>query len=411
MDRSRRLGWVLAVLLVTCLAGADRALAQQQTGTLTGTAVDDSGGVLPGATATATEAATAAVRTTIANEQGVFRIAALPPGKYQLKLELQGFAPVVMTEIALGGNEVRELGKLVLRVGGQTEALTVTAEVTPVQTATSARTGTITGDQLTNIQMKGRDIYGLLAILPGVQDTNLNRDFTTWTSMRDVTINGAPVTSKNIVVDGVSVVDEGGTGKALVNPHIDAVGDVQVIANGFTAENGRNNGGLISMTTKSGTSTFRGSGWYNARRDRWNANDYFRKAQNLPKPLYRVNISGYSFGGPVILPKVLDSPTSERKLFFLASQEDTDDAPPSSVVRSNRPTAKERAGDFSETRITNGTIQPIIDPQTGLQFTGNIIPANRINPIGQKLINLLPLPNNILNPQAGQEWTSNSAFD
>jgi hypothetical protein len=400
----------IAVVIWVCFAGAG-AFAQQQTGTLTGTAVDDSGGVLPGATASATELATTVVRTAVANEQGVFRMAALPPGRYTVKLELAGFAPVTVTDIALGGNEVRELGRLTMRVGAQTEALTVTAETTPVQVASSARTGTITSDQLTNIQMKGRDIYGLLAILPGVQDTNLNRDFTTWTSMRDVTINGAPVTSKNIVVDGVSVVDEGGTGNAFVNPNIDAVGDVQVIANGFTAENGRNNGGLISMTTKSGTNSFRGSGWYNGRRDRWNANDYFRKAQNLPKPLYRVNISGYSIGGPVIIPKVLDSRSSEKKIFFFGSQEFTDDARPTGVVRSNLPTERERLGDFSETRVTNGTIQPIIDPQTGQQFPGNVIPANRINPIGQKLLALLPKPNNILNPQPGQEWTSNSAFE
>ena len=80
-----------------------------------------------------------------------------------------------------------------------------------------------------------------------------------------------PNTSKNVVVDGVSVVDELGT-NAMVNPNIDAVGEVQVISNGFTAENGRSNGGLIIITTKSGTSSFKGSGWYNARRDQWNAN-------------------------------------------------------------------------------------------------------------------------------------------
>ena len=81
-----------------------------------------------------------------------------------------------------------------------------------------------------------------------------------------------PNTSKNVVVDGVSVVDELGT-QAMVNPNIDAVGEVQVISNGFTAENGRSNGGLIIMTTKSGTSRFKGSAWYNARREEWNAND------------------------------------------------------------------------------------------------------------------------------------------
>jgi outer membrane receptor protein involved in Fe transport len=394
------------------LAGAAVALAQQAgTGTLTGT-VGDNVGVVPGATVTVTEAATSVVRTTTSNEAGLFRLPALPPGRYTLRVEIDGFRPINMTEIQLTTNEVRDLGRLTLQPGNLSESVTVTAEVTPVQTATSSRRATVTSDQLTNIQMKGRDIYGLLAILPGVQDTNLNRDFTTWTSMRDLTINGNPVTSKNVLVDGISVVDEGGTGNAFVNPNIDAVGEVEVIANGYTAENGRNNGGLVNMVTKSGTNQFRGSAWYNGRRDRFNSIDYFRKAQNLAKPLYRVNISGYGVGGPVIIPGLFDSrSSSSRKVYFFASQEYTDDARPSSIQRFNLPTELERKGDFSQTRITNGTIQPIIDPTTGAQFSGNVIPDFRQHPAGKAMLNLLELPNGILNPQSGQEWTSNSAYD
>jgi hypothetical protein len=297
-SRAHLSAWAAAAAIALVgLAGAEIS-AQQQTGTLTGTVVDNSGGMVPGATVAATEAGTGIVRSSVSDDHGVFRMAALPPGRYTVRVELAGFTTVNMTEINLSSSEVRDLGKLELKVGTQEAEITVTAEVTPVQVASSSRTSAITSDQLTNIQMKGRDVYGLLAIPPGVQDTNLNRDFTTWTSMRDVTINGAPVTNKNVLVDGISVVDEGGAGNAFVNPNIDAVGEVQVIANGYTAENGRNNGGLINMVTKSGTSVFRGSGWYNARRDRWNANDFLRKAQALPKPLYRVNITGYSSVDP-----------------------------------------------------------------------------------------------------------------
>ena len=89
----------------------------------------------------------------------------------------------------------------------------------------------------------------------------------------------------------------------------------------------------------------------------------------------------------------------------------TDDARPSVTVRSNLPTALERAGDFSQTRITNGNIQPIIDPQTGQPFPNNVIPKERISPLGQAMLNLLPMPNGILNLAPGQQWTSNSAYD
>ena len=71
--------------------------------------------------------------------------------------------------------------------------------------------GTVTAEQLTNIQMKGRDVWGMLAVIPGVQDTNMNRSFTTWTSMEAITINGSPNTSKVVVIDGVNIVDELGT--------------------------------------------------------------------------------------------------------------------------------------------------------------------------------------------------------
>jgi hypothetical protein len=404
-----------------CFAGAPDAFAQGTNGILTGTVVDDSGAAVPGATVTATETGTATSRTTVSGESGLFRMAALNPGRYTVTVELSGFRTLTVADINLSTNETRDLGKLKLEVGGVTEKVEVTSEATPVQVADSARRKTVTGDDLQNIQMKGRDIYNLLAVLPGVQDTNLNRDFSSWTSATQITINGSASEKKDVRVDGINIVDEGGCGTAFVNLNMDAVSEVQVIANGYTAENGRNNGGLINVVTKSGTNTFKGSAWYNGRRDRFNSNDYFRKVNDQAKPLYNVNIQGYSFGGPFVIPGVFDSRKATRKTFFFVSQEYTNDKRPTVTVTSNLPTALERSGDFSQTRITNGTIQPIIDPLTGKQFANNIIPAagtpgcgvqfSCVNPLGQKMLNLLPLPNNILNLQPGQEWTQNSAFD
>jgi hypothetical protein len=410
------------VVLAWCLAAGVSTAAQTGTGTLAGRVVDDQGAALPGALVTVTEEATGAVRTTPTNREGVFRVPALPPGRYRVQASLDGFVPVNLTAVPLAPAEVRDLGRLSLKIGQLTETVTVTADTATVQTASSSRMATVTSEQLTNIQMKGRDLFGLLVVVPGVQDTNLSRDFSTWTSMSAITINGMPNTSKNVVVDGVSVIDELGS-NAMVNPNIDAVGEVQVISNGFTAENGRSNGGLILITTKSGTSRFKGSAWYNARRDQWNANEYFRIKRNEPKPLYHVNIPGYGIGGPVIIPKVLDS----GKLFFFVSQEWTDDLRPSGMTRVNYPTALERNGDFSQTYFGSangpgqGTLQRIINPDTGQQFPGNKIPTScagiagcvngRIHPMGQKMLDLLPLPNNIHNPQPGQYNTSNSAYE
>ena len=392
------------------------------TGTLSGTVVDDQGAAIPGANVTVTESATGATRTAASSAEGVFRLAGLPAGRYTLDMNLDGFQPLKMTEIPLAPAEIRSLERLQLKLGQLSESVTVTADTAVVQTATSTRMATVTAEQLTNIQMKGRDLFGLLTVVPGVQDTNLNRDFSTWTSMGAITINGMPNRAKNVVVDGVSVVDELGT-NAMVNPNIDAVGEVQVISNGFTAENGRSNGGLILITTKSGTNQLRGSAWYNARRDNWNANEYFRKKTNLEKPLYHVNIPGYGIGGPVMIPKLLD----RGKIFFFASQEFTDDLRPSTPLRVNYPTALERNGDFSQTYFGTadgpgqGTLQVIINPDTGLPFPGNKIPTSCagiagckngfINPMGQKMLNLLPMPNNIHNPQPGQYNAANSTYE
>ena len=264
--------------------------------------------------------------------------------------------------------------------------------------------------------MKGRDVFGLLAILPGVQDTNLNRDFAQWRSAISITINGMPSQNKDVRVDGINIVDEGGCGTAFVNLNMDAIGEVQVIANGYTAENGRNNGGLISVVTKSGTSTLKASGWYNGRRDQFNENDYFRKVarpgqaalsgQHLRLQRRRPGRDSRDWSTAAAARRAARSSTSSSRRNTPTMRGRR------RPRRANMPTALEQAGDFSQTRITNGTIQPIIDPRTGAAFPGNIIPADRINPLGPEDAQpAAARPTASSNPRSGQEWTSNSAFD
>ena len=369
--------WIVVVLL--CLAGATNAFAQGGTGTLTGTVVDGTGAALPGATVNATEANTGTVRTVVSDEAGLFRMAALNPGRYSSPSSSPASGPLNVADINLLSTEVRDLGKLALEIGGITETVSITSEVTPVQVADSSRRiARSRMDDIANIQTKGRDIFGLLGILPGVQDTNLNRDFAQWRSAISITINGMPSQNKDVRVDGINIVDEGGCGTAYVNLNMDAIGEVQVIANGYTAENGRNNGGVISMVTKSGTNAAAGVGLVQRPPRQVQRERLFPQGDaGQAKPLYRVNISGYSVGGPVVIPGLIDSRERQagKKFYFFGSQEYTDDARPTTTTRANMPTALEYNGDFSQTRITNGTIQPIIDPLTGQQFPGNRIPA------------------------------------
>src|SRR5688500_13214709 len=404
---ARLLPCVVVLITLTCATGV---FAQGQNGIRTGF-VADGDGIVPGATGTATDPATGLVRTAVSNDRGIFRVLSVPAGRYAVKVEMEGFRQITLSEVMVVSGETRDLGRLVLEVGTLAEAVTVTAEVTPVNTTTGSLQRNMTGDQLTMIAVKGRDIFGMMKILPGVSDTTFSRDYAAWQSGRGLSINGGTSLNKNTTIDGVAVGEEGGDGTTHVTPNLDSIGEVTVITNGYTAENGRQSSGLIRIVTKSGTNQLRGSGWYNARRDEWNANDYFRKKQGAEKPFFEVNLSGYSVGGPVVIPKLVDSRTSTKKFYFFLSQEFVDDVRPTSVVRTNLPTAAERMGDFSQTRNPNGTLQVLIDPNTGLPFPGNIIPQNRINSMGQRMLNLLPMPNGIINRQAGQEWTSNDAQD
>jgi hypothetical protein len=264
MERARRK--VALLLGAFLLVGATSALAQTGNATLTGT-VADNVGVVPGATITATQAQTSVVRTGVTNDQGVFRLPALPPGRYVVKVEMDGFRPVSIEEFTLLANEVRELGRIVLTAGGITESVTITAEVTPVQTANSALTRNITGDTLVSVQVKGRDVFGMMKILPGVMDSHTSRDYAQWNSGRFLSINGGNSLNKNTTIDGVPVGEEGGNGTTHITPNIDSIGEVNVITSGYNAEHGRQSSGLISIVTKSGTNQYRGSGWYNMRRD------------------------------------------------------------------------------------------------------------------------------------------------
>src|SRR5262249_52877651 len=146
-----------SALLLTGLIGPAASVFAQGAGnsTITGTVIDNNG-VVPGATVTLTEVATNVVRTTPSNETGIFRFVALHPGQYSLKVELKGFRTVTVDNFIVDAGALRDLGKLSLAVGNFTEAVQVTAEVTPVQVNSSARQATVTADQLANIQMKGR---------------------------------------------------------------------------------------------------------------------------------------------------------------------------------------------------------------------------------------------------------------
>jgi hypothetical protein len=392
--------------LFTLLACTASGFAQQGTSTIVGAVSDQADAIVPNAALQLTEQATGAVRSLVTPTTGLFRFINLLPGKYSLRVQAQGFKVFDLSGIELASSETRDLGRLVLQVGGVTESVMVTAQATPVQTASSERSASVLPQQLQDLSLKGRDPFGMMQLLPGVIDNMIgNRDLESAYSMGNISINGMSPQSVNVAVDGVTEMDEGGNYTAFVTPNMDSIAEMRVLTNGYQAEYGRQSGGTMNVITKSGGRDFHGSGHWDHRHEDLNANTFFNNRQGVQRPLYRYMIAGYSLGGPVYIPRKWN--TDKRRLFFFISQEFTQIAQPTATIMSNLPTAAERKGDFSNTRNAAGQIISILNPTTGTPFPGNVVPQNMIDPTGQAILNLLPLPNGYVNPSPGQQYTAN----
>ncbi len=286
--------------------------------------------------------------------------------------------------------------------------MSVTSEATLVQTNGGARSGLITRENIEDIALKGRDFAGMLKILPGVVDTSA-REAPGWGSMGGLTINGRSG-GFNFSYDGVTNKDTGSNSGNYAAPALDSIAEVRVQASNFQAEYGRSSGATISVITRSGTKDFHGTAAFYKRDDKWNGNEFLRKQQcglgvtaQCDPPLYDFDNTAWTLGGPVLIPGT-DFNKGRNKLFFFWSQDILARTDPGTLNQRRMPTALERSGDFSQTFDAQGRLIFIRDPRisggncnsvsggTGC-FENNRIPASRINPTAQALLNLFPLPN------------------
>jgi hypothetical protein len=204
----RRVDGLCCLLLL--VSGAVSALGQQGTSTLIGVVADPADAVVPNAMLVLTENATGTVRNLVTPVIGLFRFVDLPPGRYSLRVKTPGFKVLDLTDIDLISSETRNVGKLVVQVGGSTEQITVTASTTPVQTASSERSASVLQEQLQDLGLKGRDPFGMVQLIPGVVDSNVgNRDLESAYSMGGISINGMSPQALNVAIDGITEMDEG----------------------------------------------------------------------------------------------------------------------------------------------------------------------------------------------------------
>jgi Carboxypeptidase regulatory-like domain/TonB-dependent Receptor Plug Domain len=381
--------WARSLLLVPVFALLAAPVAAQRTSaTLRGTITDSTRALVPGATVTLANPDTGLSQTTVTNESGEYSFSQLPVGRYHLKVELQGFKTATRTDINLVVADNRDID-VELAAGALSETVSVIAESTPVKTSGGDVSGVITGQQIRELPLNGRNFLQLATLMPGVSAPDfLNVKDKGLLGGSDLSISGGGVTSNLWTVDGANNNDVGSNRTILVYPSIDAIEEFKILRNSYGAEFGQSGGAQINIVTRGGTNVFHGSGFYFGRNDALDAKNYFLKQANQPKQDLSRHDYGWTLGGPI----------RKDKIHFFASQEwnieDRGTARAAFV-----PTAAERAGDFSGPAIPGCTLPTPNDPLTGAPFPGNRIPSNRLSPGGLSYLNLYPLPNTT--PPAG----------
>ncbi len=296
------------IVLLLLLGSAAAAVAQGELGTITGTLKDAQGGVMPGVTATAVNVETNVKTTAISNESGVYLLPSLVNGRYRLTCTLDGFAPVARELELRSGDRLRV--DLTLTIGGITEETRVVAETPLLETATATRSQVIDQQTIETLPLAGRNPYSAAYTIAGVttQFTRASisaRPFDNG-GMDVISINGGRSRSNELLLDGAPNTSREGTsqGSLAFVPSPDAVQEVRVSTNTYDAQFGRTGGGVIAVSIRSGTNTFRGTAYYNVRDAALNSNLYENTVRGIPKDeLFHYN-PGFTVGRPVLLPKV-----------------------------------------------------------------------------------------------------------
>jgi hypothetical protein len=389
----RKQSLVFAICFV--LLAAMPAFAQRSTANIRGTVTDSSGAVIPGATVALKGEDTGLSRTATTNAAGVYSFPDIPSGRYRIDASLQGFKAGSVTDIVLSVADDREVN-FQLEAGSVSETVTVQSSAVEVRTIGGEVSGLITGTQVRELPLNGRNFIQLTTLMPGVSmPDSLNTKDKGLMSGSDLSVSGSDVTANMWTVDGANNNDVGSNRTILVYPSLEAIEEFKILRNSYGPEFGGAGGAQVNIVTRGGTNTYHGSSFYSGRNDALNSTDYFLKQNNLPKGELSRHDFGGSFGGPIVRDKLH---------FFGGVEWNLEDR---GTTRSALvPTQAERNGDFSQGGVPGCSPGIPDDPLTGAPFAGNRIPANRISPAGQAMLNLYPLPN--VTPAQGScnNWVS-----
>jgi len=377
-------------LALSILLSGSVLFAQSSTGTILGRVVDQSGAAIAGADVRIINQVNQSVRTFTTPQAGTFVFPSVDPGDYTVAVKMAGFKQFEKKDLHLAPSDSIALGDLVLALGDVSETVEVKAEIGMLQTASAERSSLLDSHEVMDLMARGRDVMALLQIMPGVVDDATGSDILG--AFETPTMDGTRSNYNALNIDGLS----GNTarGKNAQSPiNMDAIKEVKVLTNSYSAEFGTASGGIINLVTKNGTQSFHGGLYYYSRNEDFNADNFFNNAAQpyIPRPRYRYNTEGTNLGGPIFWPHHFN--TNKQKLFFFFSQEYDPNTSPNSTRQFTVPTALERQGDFSQSVTSKGAKITVKDPTTGAAFPNNTIPVSRLDPSMVKLMSVFPLPN------------------
>jgi outer membrane receptor protein involved in Fe transport len=387
-----------ALLLAPCSS------AQSFQAQITGVVKDSSGGVVPGATLTATNIATGVKSSNVSNSEGVYRLQALPPAEYRVTCELSGFKRFEQGPIALQVNQVFALD-ITLQPGQTSEQVTVTGAPPPLETASATLGQVVTTRSIENLPLNVRDPLALVGLTPGVTfgpnfgnggGQDVGRNF----FKSDFNVGGGRSGSQEILLDGAPDTTSD-INRGVIDPPVDSVQEFKVQANSYDAQFGRTSGGVVNVITKSGTNALHGVAYDFERHSVMDANNFFNNRSGLGLSSFQRHQFGGNLGGAVL----------KNKWFFFGDYEGLRQGYPTTSI-TTVPSALQRQGDFSQTYASNGSLITIYDPNTLVTlpngsrqrspFDGNVIRPDRFDPVAANTLQFFPAPNIAGNPVTGQ---------
>ena len=383
----------LVLLFALCASGQDPR------GAIMGRISDSTDSMVPGVDVRATNVETGVAVAGQSNAGGSYSIPFLLPGTYRVSAEITGFKRFVREGIQVRVAERVELN-IRMELGAVTETVEVTAETPLLDTAGSSLGQVVDQRRVNELPIAAGNPLELILLTPGITEPSKFLWKPAW-NFRQITADGNGATNNEFTIDGVSnTFAEGNAGRSryAFSPPASAVREFKMETAPYDASTGHSVGATVNVSTVGGTNELHGEAHWFVRNKAFDAPNFFNNKRGTKPAVYQDNRYGASAGGPVMLPRLYNG---KNKTFWFYTYEGNKWGVPSPFT-GTVPSAAIREGDFSQLLAINSSYQ-IYDPATiatapggrlsRQPFPGNVIPRNRLDPVGSALANMYPLPN------------------